>query len=463
MSGPLPNVPSSEIKDSDGVQPVEDRPQPSNLLRTKAVRTAFLTGIGSKIGTTILGLLSVAIAVRSVGNVEYGVITTIVGLVGMFGFLDFGIGNATIFDLSQLHARRDTRGIQKLNANSLTFLYAVSLLVILLIVPAVLLVSPDLLFKAHGVDVEEIRVSLVIFVIATAAAIPSTLGSRLALGIQKGFLNNYVNLIAAVGVFMSVLLCSFLQVGLYFFVVAFACIPVLASAAQTAWILRSDNGLYRPDWSARDFSVVRRLVARGLPFMALAFAGAMTYQTDTLVVIYVVGAGGAAIFGVVLRLFSGVTTLFTGGLQQMWASTAHALADGDMAWVRRSFARTFGVTMSLYATASIVLVVFGQLLVELWAGKSVVPDQNLLVAFAVWNLYGFGMSQLSMLLNGANKVRVQAISACLMAVANLPVTIYLTGMMGLPGPLYASLLCHCVFVGIPTGVMARRLLRTQRV
>jgi O-antigen/teichoic acid export membrane protein len=461
MSGPSPNVPSSEVKDSDESSPVEDRTQ--SLLRTKAVRTAFLTGIGSKIGTTILGLLSVAVAVRSVGNVEYGVITTIVGLVAMFGFLDFGIGNAIIFDLSQLHARRDTRGIQKLNANSLTFLYGTSLSVILFIVPAVLLASPDLLFRAPGVDVQEIRIALLIFVIATAAAIPATLGSRLALGVQRGFINNYVNLISAVGVFLSVLLCSSLHAGLFAFVVAFACIPVLANAAQTAWMLRSDGGRYRPDWSARDLTVVRRLVARGLPFMALAFAGAMTYQTDTLVVIYVVGAAGAATFGVVLRLFSGLTTLFTGGLQQMWASTAHALADGDMAWVRRSFARTFFVTMSLYATASIALVVLGQLLVEIWVGKSVVPDQSLLVAFAVWNLYGFGMSQLSMVLNGANKVGAQAISACLMAVANLPLTIFLTGMMGLPGPLYASLLCHCVFVGIPTGVMASRILRRKGI
>ncbi|GAP54477.1 O-Antigen protein [Arthrobacter sp. Hiyo6] len=195
--------------------------------------------------------------------------------------------------------------------------------------------------------------------------------------------------------------------------------------------------------------------------MGLAFAGAVTYQTDTLVVIYVVGAAGAATFGVVLRLFSGLTTLFTGGLQQMWASTAHALADGDMIWVRRSFARTFYITMSLYVATSLLIIFLGQFLVEIWAGKSVVPDRDLLVAFALWNVYGFGMSQLSMLLNGANKVKVQAVTACLMAAANLPVSIYLTHAMGLSGPLYGSLLCHAVFVGCPTVVMARRLLRER--
>lgn len=439
--------------------PPEPHPATASLLRTKAVRTAFLTGVGSKVGTTVLGLLSVAIAVRAVGNIEYGVITTIVGLVGLFGFLDFGIGNATIFDLSQLYARGDDRGIRKLNANSLAFLSVTALLVVLLVIPATLFAPSDLLFKAPGVDAQEVRVSLVIFVVATAAAIPATLGSRLALGIQKGFVNNYVNLVAAACVFMSVLLCSVLNLGLYFFVISFACIPVLANAAQTIWILGSQNGRYRPSWSTCEFDIVRRLVARGLPFMALAFAGAMTYQTDTLVVIYVVGAGGAAIFSVVLRLFGGLTTLFTGGLQQMWASTAHALAHGDMPWVRRSFARTFYVTMSLYATAAAALIVFGQPLVEVWAGKSVVPDQSLIIAFAVWNLYAFGMSQLSMLLNGANLVKVQAFSACLMALANVPLTIYLTGLIGLPGPLYASLLCHGVFVGIPTLIMVRRLLR----
>lgn len=441
-----------------------DRPAlAADLLRTRAVKVAFLTGIGSKAGTTILGLLSVAIAVRSVGNIEYGVITTIVGLVGLFGFLDFGIGNATIFDLSQLHARKDDRGIRNLNANSLVFLTGISLVLLLIAVPTILFSSPDLLFKTPGVDVQEVRLALIIFVTATAIAIPATLGSRLALAIQKGFVNNYVNLIGAVGVFISVILCSVLNASLVLFVISFACVPVLANAAQTLWMLQSQNGRFRPAWSSYKFSVVRRLIARGLPFMALAFAGAMTYQTDTLVVIYVVGASGAAIFGVVLKLFSGLTTLFSGGLQQMWASTAHALADGDMPWVRKSFARTFYLTMSLYAAAAVALVLFGQFGVEIWAGKSVVPDQGLIIAFALWNLYAFGMSQLSMLLNGANIVKVQAISACLMALANVPLTIFLSGLIGLPGPLYASLLCHGLFVGVPTIVMVRRLLHQKLI
>lgn len=463
MTAHIPNDTDHGKRLSPAATTREGHALAANALRTRAVKVAFLTGIGSKAGTTILGLLSVAIAVRSVGNIEYGVITTIVGLVGLLGFLDFGIGNATIFDLSQLHARRDERGIRNLNANSLVFLSGVSFILLLLGVPLILLASPDLLFKAPGVDVQEIRISLIIFITATALAIPATLGSRLALGIQKGFINNYVNLAAALGVFIAIILCSILNANLYFFVISFVVIPVLANAAQTIWILRYENGRFRPSWSDCDGTVIRRLIARGLPFMALAFAGAMTYQTDTLVVIYVVGASGAAIFGVVLKLFSGLTTLFSGGLQQMWASTAHALADGDMPWVRRSFARTFYLTMGLYATAAIALILFGQSVIEVWAGRSVVPDRNLVIAFAVWNLYAFGMSQLSMLLNGANIVKLQAISACLMALANVPLTIFLTGFIGLSGPLYASLLCHGVFVGVPTVFMVYRLLRKESV
>jgi O-antigen/teichoic acid export membrane protein len=461
MNGRPPKALGVEKWHSEEVSAGGRAARPGSMLRTRAVRAAFLTGMGSKIGTTVLGLFSVAIAVRSAGNVEYGVITAVVGLVGLFGFLDFGIGNATIFDISQLHAQKDDFAIQKLNANSLAFLFAVSVLIIAIVVPTVLFASPDLFFKAPGIEDHKIRISLIIFAVATAVAVPATFGSRLALGVQKGSVNNYVGLAAAGAVFLGVGLCSLCAADLYFFIATFAFIPVLANAAQTVCMMKSDGGRYRPDWSALDFIIIRRLVVRGLPFMALAFAGAVTYQTDTLVIIYVIGAGGAATFGVTLRIFTGLTGLFAGGLQQMWASTAHALADGDMPWVRRSFARIFFVTMALYSIASIALVIFGQLLIEVWAGSTVVPDKSLLAAFAVWSLYAFGMSQLSMLLNGADMVRVQALSACLMAAANVPLTIFLTGAIGLPGPLYASLLCHCVFVGVPAGVMVRRLLRAK--
>jgi len=460
MSAPFRDRPeASGGRPGASVEAGPDGVYRSTVVRSRAVRAAFLTGIGSKVGTTALGLLSVGIAVRSVGNIEYGVITTLVGMVGMFGFLDFGIGNATIFDISQLHARGDGIGIRKLNANSLLFLCSVALLILIVVVPAALLVPPELLFTAPGVKVDQIRVALVIFAVATALAVPATLGSRLALGIQKGFINNYINLLSAVGVLGFVIAGSIYNGDLIFFVVSFLGLPVLMNAVQTIWMLKSEGARYSPAWNALDFAMVKRLVSRGLPFMALAFAGAATYQTDTVVVMYVVGAAGAATFGILLRLFSGLSTLFSGGLQQMWASTAHALADGDMQWVRRSFRRTFSITMGFYAAASIALIAGGRLLIEIWAGPSVVPQLNLVLAFAAWNIYSFGMSQLSMLLNGANRVRVQALTACLMALANVPLTIGLAKMIGLPGPLYASLISHILFVGVPTVVMVRRLLR----
>ncbi|HKU12737.1 MAG TPA: hypothetical protein VJQ61_16095, partial [Sinomonas sp.] len=228
----------------------DSRSPTSTGLRSRAVKNAFLTGIGSKVGTTVLGLLSVAIAVRGVGNIEYGLITTLVGLVAIFGFLDFGIGNATIFDLAQLHARGDNLGVRKLVANTLAFLSVVSLLLAAFIIPGVLLVPTQWLFAVPGIDENHIRTSLLIFAGATTIAIPATLGSRLALGIQKGFINNYVNLGSAFGVFAGVLVGSIWGGNLYFFLIVFVGIPVGANVTQTVLMLCWDRGRYSPLWRA---------------------------------------------------------------------------------------------------------------------------------------------------------------------------------------------------------------------
>ncbi|MDQ1666908.1 MAG: hypothetical protein QOH75_2939, partial [Actinomycetota bacterium] len=68
----------------------------------------------------------------------------------------------------------------------------------------------------------------------------------------------------------------------------------------------------------------------------------------------------------------------------------------------------------------------------------------------------------AMLLNGAHVLKVQVITAILMAAVNLPLSILFTRHWGITGPVVASLVASVATTGGPCLVACRQVLSGQR-
>jgi O-antigen/teichoic acid export membrane protein len=423
-----------------------------------AVKRAFASGVGAKAITVIAGLAAVAFGVRQLGDEPYGIVVALTGAVGIFGFLDFGIGNALIGLIARSHARKDHVELRSLLASSLVFLTIVGSLALVIGVAVVWLLPSTFVLSAQGVEDQSVRIAMTVLVCGVAFAIPSSLGSKLALGLQIGYQNNLVNVLSGLTILGLAFLGTVLNGGLVYFTAVFAVVPTIANAIQTLVLLTSRKHDHRPDFGKLRAAEIFRLLPAGIPFTVMTLAGALSYQVDTLLVAYLVSASAAAGYGFLIRIFNGASVFFIAGLQQVWASTSHALEEGNLAWVRHTFIRVFGATMALYAAGAILLLVFGQTIISVWSGGEVHVGQDLILAFALWSTYSFAMTQLSFLLNGAGIIKIQAISATCMAIVNVPLSVYLTIQWGSVGPLYGSLISHVLCVGVPTTIVATRLL-----
>jgi hypothetical protein len=85
---------------------------------------------------------------------------------------------------------------------------------------------------------------------------------------------------------------------------------------------------------------------------------------------------------------------------------------------------------------------------------------SLLLAFAVWSVYWLAMTQVGFLLNAAQVIGPQIAMAFTMTAVNLVLSIYLTRHLGLIGPLVGSLIAHMLASGVPSIMIARKILRS---
>lgn len=106
---------------------------------------------------------------------------------------------------------------------------------------------------------------------------------------------------------------------------------------------------------------------------------------------------------------------------------------------------------------SAVLVVLGLPLIAAWVGTSVQPSFGLVLAIGIWTILSAVGTAVAMLLNGAQVMRFQVVTAVLMATANILLSIALTSRIGVVGVVWGSIIAYSVFALIPVVFYLPRL------
>jgi O-antigen/teichoic acid export membrane protein len=241
-------------------------------------------------------------------------------------------------------------------------------------------------------------------------------------------------------------------------------LPWLVAAAFGAQSLASlfNTILYfsrtRPDLRPRRSSVstgtIRQIASTGVLFLILQVVVAVAYASDNLVIAQILGASAVPAYAVPEKLFSFVALALATVLTPLWPAYGEALARGDVAWVRRTFARSLALSGGMAAGLAMALVLAAPGLLSLWVGRSIAPPLLLLVGLAVWKTIEAGGNAMAMLLNGANVVRVQIVVAVGAGICALLLKIVLVGHIGVAGAVWATIIAYSVIAVVPLAMWA---------
>jgi O-antigen/teichoic acid export membrane protein len=107
---------------------------------------------------------------------------------------------------------------------------------------------------------------------------------------------------------------------------------------------------------------------------------------------------------------------------------------------------------------ALLLVLFGSQITNLWLGEGRVEiPQSLLVSFGLWLMLNAIGGPLAMLLNGANIVRFQAVTAVAMAIVNVGLSVLFTGWIGVAGPVLGSVVAQLTCIVLPSMFYVSRM------
>lgn len=383
---------------------------------------------------------------------------TIVSLLAWLAVMDLGIANGLPARLSAAYGKGNDAEARNYIAAAFWGLAAIAALIgagAALAWPA--LDWGRLLNLGAGTDAAEASAAVGVAIAIFLVGLPFTIVHKVLLAYQQGAVSNAVQLLTSIAGLAAIMVVTRTGGDLPDLVAAFSGgqlgVAVLAAAWLFAWFKPQLAPLRMP--SAIH---MRDVFALGGFVLVLQISALVMYQKDILLISHLYGPAQSAAYSIVWQMFFYLSTINVIVAPYLAPALGEAYAKGELAWMRRAFARHMAATLGVSLPVVLLLIAFHRPLLDLWVGPEIRPSFATVAGIGVFTLVQAALYPVNALLIGLGRVRRYALFSALASVLCVPLSIGLLREVGVAGPVYATSLCFGLLVLVPCLREALRVL-----
>jgi O-antigen/teichoic acid export membrane protein len=432
--------------------------------RYRRATLSSAAAISARIISLAVSLITIPLTLKYLGIERYGMWMTISSMVAMFSFADLGMSNGLVNLVADANGRDDRDTVRHATASAFWMLSIIAGFLLVSIASVYQFIPWYRVFNVDSARaMRESGPAVLALIACFAVNLPLGIVGSIQTGFQNGFITNlWASAGSAISLF-TVLLAIHFRAGLVVLILGLSGAPVLASVFNAAHLFLVDRPWLLPRMRFFSRDIASRLLKTGLMFFCLQLAAALGYQSDNLVIAHLLGARMVASYAVPSRLFNILPLLIGIIAGPMWPAYADAVASGDGQWIRKTFKRTVIGLGTMTFAATLILVIYGNIILTLWVGPQMRVSFALLLAFGVRCVLSAYLQPLSFLLNGMGKLRAQAIIAILMSIFNLVLSILFVRSFGVIGAILGTVIAELTVVVIPETIIVGRVLKRLKV
>jgi O-antigen/teichoic acid export membrane protein len=429
--------------------------------RDVRILQGIFSGFAGKGVAALVSFISVPLTVRYLGAERYGAWVTISTFMAWVALADFGLSSSLTNVVSEGYAKDRQDLAQSYVAAafwSLAGIAAVLALFFFLVWPVV---PWDRVFNVQSRQAREeiapaVAIAFLIFVLNFPVSIIAKIYGayqEVAKGNGWSATGNVIGLAALVVV-------TQLHGGLVSLVIAVSGATLLVNVVSSVWLFGWSKPWLRPRPDRVTYSALRKLTSLGAMFFVIQIAALVLFQTDNLIIAHYLGAAAVTPYSVTWRLFTYTALFQLMASPSYWPAYAEAFARGDRAWVRQRFRLNLKITIGSSLALALPLVIFGQWIIQKWAGRAAVPPQALLFWMGIWSLIYSAMNSQSCVLASSGRVKIQMIYSIIASIVNLILSIVLVQRLGLVGVIMGTVGAYVICVIVPQSLEVERSLNT---
>ncbi|RMT93773.1 hypothetical protein ALP39_200205 [Pseudomonas marginalis pv. marginalis] len=371
------------------------------------------------------------------GGVAFGIWVAIFSIVSWVVFFDLGFGSGLRNKLSESLSANDFNESVTLISTAYAAMAALSSILFIVFFVANIFIDWQVLFSSNAVALSEFRFSMAVMMFLflvnfTLLIVLQVLHAsrKTFITVAHQFLANFTALVVMLfirEVFAPSLLVICTAYGL----------SQIVATLVVSFVFYKMTPHLRPGLKFIKINRVKEIATVGGQFFVIQLAVLVVFSTDKIIVVRLFGPVELSQYELIFKAYSAVLILSTLFLAPLWSRYTHAAASHNYSWMKKALLRSHLVCALLFAPA-LIFCVFGHDIIYVWSGYKIDPGFDLLVAMAVFVMLRVWCDIYAYFLNGVGVLKVQMWLAVVQALVNIPLSVMLGRMYGVPGVIYGS-------------------------
>lgn len=429
------------------------------LSRRPLSSTAVVGAVANMVRLTV-SLATMPALLSYLGAERFGLWLIALSFLGIIGVVNIGMSSAIITAMGRANAGAGER-VENQAASAMAMALLLCLVTGAIILPLVVMVDWHSLFSLPaGISAQEVTELMAALAICLAIGFPARVPKFVLMGTLKGFLAHFIELLAVLAAAGALLTAIWLRQPLYILILVFL-LPqsFLMLIAGGACLWRSGLSLSP---SSAEWPIVLDLLKEGAKLTFNQASVAIANHSDMVLIGLIAGAGAAAIYGVVQRLFAVPVLLVSVLNDALWPAFSKADAEGRASWVSAVFVRLLVAMITVSIICGLGTAYFFAPITHLWLGEAQDASGMLLLGTAAWAVLFAVTKTAGTLLRALRETTFLTRAMAAMALVNVPVSLVLIHEMGAAGAIWGTVVAYSLCLVIPYAIFVPRLLERRR-
>lgn len=420
-----------KVKDSEVIVDLSD----------KNVKKNMVLGTIYKAVSMILSYLYVPIVLMCLGEVKYGVWTTILNVVSWISYFDIGIGNGLRNKLAENFGENNEKEKCRSYVSSAYIILsgmigAVTLLA--LIISS--FVDWKAVFNAKSLN-DNVSFVMQISIAFMALSFVLSICKSIYYALQK---NSIVGLMGIVQQILMILgVCVLTRRGadsLVLVALLYGFANVAVELFFTFYLYKISN-VFIPRVKYLNKYEAKDTMNLGVLFFIVQISALILFTTDNLIIAHFIGPAEVTSYSLVNKLFSAGTAMFAMLVAPFWSRATTAKSQNDFSIIKKSIVRMKKIWIVGIAGSLILAIVFRPI-ARIWLQKDLNYSDGLIPLMAIYAIVFMWNCIYSQIANGLSLMRVLIPTAITQGIVNIPLSLFfmLSCNMGVVGVLLGTLL-----------------------
>lgn len=411
--------------------------------RTKNITKHVLVSFIYKGGSIISSFLLVPLTINFLDTENYGIWLTLSSFIAWFSFFDIGLGNGLRNKFAEAKAKGDLTLARAYVSSAYFTIGSVCLLLILVFLSLNFFIDWTRVFNTNIRLQKELAILMPIifsfFCLELVVKLIATIYTADQNHSMQGKINFFSSVISLLAIW---LMTHTAESSLLIFGTVFSALPVLILIGLNLFAFSKKYKEYKPTLSLWKEKYLKDIFGLGLKFFIIQMSGIILFTSDNFIITHLYGPEQVVPYNIVYKYFSASSMVLSMVIVPYWSSITEAYTKQDFIWLKRSMKSLLKISfISLFLL--LIMLLLASYVYQLWIGDKVKIPFALSVYTSCYFALNIFCNPFTVLINGTGKILIQLYSLVIMAVINIPLSIFLAKNLnfGVSGVIFSTVIC----------------------